>query len=134
MPFDAAIVAAHVAAIGNGRWFELVGLPFSDDEARDGVVRLRDALPRGAFVDPELAREPQACVDEALARMTRRHLLVADGGRRRLGESLMGNRGDARFPGVTDIVAFQATFLGETVEALRRLAERPAPGLRVEPS
>jgi hypothetical protein len=117
------------------QWLLAVGLPFSDDEARDGVMRLRDALPRGAFVDPELTREPQACIDEALARMTRRELLVADGGRRRLGE----RRGDARFPGVTDIVAFQATFLGETVEALRRLgesrpADRAAPGLRVEPS
>jgi hypothetical protein len=42
MPFDAAIVAAHVAAIGNGRWFELVGLPFSDDErAALGVLAPR---------------------------------------------------------------------------------------------
>ncbi|MDQ6944094.1 MAG: MFS transporter [Candidatus Eremiobacteraeota bacterium] len=112
------------------QWLLAVGLPFSDDEARDGVVRLRDALPRGAFVDPELARDPQACVDEALARMTRRALLVADGGRRRLAE----RRGDARFPGVEDIVAYQAAFQGETVDALRRLAERPPPGLRIEPS
>jgi hypothetical protein len=40
---------------------------------------------------------------------------------------------------VADIVAHQATFLGETVEALRRaggsgLAEPAAPGLRVGPS
>jgi hypothetical protein len=32
MAFDAAVVAAHAAAIRNGRWFTLVGLPFSDDE------------------------------------------------------------------------------------------------------
>jgi MFS family permease len=117
------------------QWLLAVDLPFSDDEACDGIVRLRDALPRGAFVDPELARDPRRCVDEALARMTRRELLLAGSGRRRIGE----RRGDARFPGVTDIVAFQATFLGETVAALRRLgdsrlAERAAPGLRVEPS
>jgi hypothetical protein len=32
MSFDAAVVAAHAAAIRTGRWFTLVGLPFSDDE------------------------------------------------------------------------------------------------------
>ena len=46
MPFDAAIVAAHVAAIGNGRWFELVGLPFSDDER----VVLASLAPRAVRV------------------------------------------------------------------------------------
>ncbi|HEY6235585.1 MAG TPA: hypothetical protein VIW69_10830, partial [Candidatus Elarobacter sp.] len=112
------------------QWLLAVGLPFSDDEARDGVVRLRDALPPGAFVDPEFARDPHACIDEALGRMTRRALLVTDGGRRRLGE----RRGDARFAGVADVVAYQATFLGETVDALRRLGGRSAPGLRAEPS
>ena len=112
------------------QWLLAVGLPFADDEAREGVVRLRDALPRGAFVDPELTRDPQACIDEALGRMTRRGLLVADGGRRRLA----ARRGDARFPGVADVVSFQATFLGETVDALRRLNDREGPGLRSEPS
>ncbi len=117
------------------QWLLAVGLPFADDEARDGVTRLRDALPPAAFVDPELRRDPQACVDEALAGMTRRALLVADGGRRRLGE----RRGDARFAGVADVVAYQAAFLDETVDALRRLGarrsgERPAPGLPAEPS
>jgi MFS family permease len=108
------------------QWLLAVGLPFADDEARDGVVRLRDALPPGAFVDPELARDAGACVDEALARMTRRGLLVADGGRRRLGE----RRADARFAGVADVVAYQAAFAAETAGALRRLA----PGLPAEPS
>ena len=112
------------------QWLLAVGLPFADDEARDGVTRLRDALPPGAFVDPELMHDPQACIDEALGSMTRRALLVADGGRRRLGE----RRGDARFAGVADVVAYQAAFLAETVDALRRMAGRPAPGLRAEPS
>ena len=112
------------------QWLLAVGLPFTDDEARDGVVRLRDGLPRGAFVDPELARDPSACVDEALARMTQRGALVPDGGRRRLGE----RRTDARFAGVADVVSYQATFLGETVNALRRLSDRSAPGVRTEPS
>lgn len=109
------------------RWLLAVGLPFADGEARDGVVRLRDALPPGAFVDPELARDAGACVDEALARMTRRGLLVADGGRRRLGEA----RADARFAGVADVVAYQATFLGETVAALNRLSRDSARDRRI---
>lgn len=32
MPFDASVVAAHAAAIRDGRWFAHVGLPFSDGE------------------------------------------------------------------------------------------------------
>lgn len=102
-------------------WLLAVGLPFADDEARDGVVRLRDALPPGAFVDPELARDAARCVDEALARMTARGLLTGAGGRRDLREQ----RADARFDGVADVVAYQAAFLGETVDALRRLADSP---------
>jgi hypothetical protein len=34
MPFDRAVVDAYAQAIPRGRWFALVGLPFSDDEAR----------------------------------------------------------------------------------------------------
>jgi hypothetical protein len=126
-PADPRALAASLAAARPvttsallATWLLAVDLPFTDDEARDGVVRLRDALPSGAFVDPELMRDANACVDEALARMTRRGMLVPAGGRRRLGE----HRGDARFAGVADIVAYQAAFLGETVAALRLLGGR----------
>jgi MFS family permease len=124
-PADPRDLAASLAAARPvttsallAQWLLAVDLPFTDAEARDGVVRLRDALPRGAFVDPELVRDANGCVDEALARMTRRALLVPAGGRRRLGD----HRADARFAGVADVVAYQAAFLAETVGALRRLA------------
>jgi hypothetical protein len=101
-------------------WLLAVGLPFDAREAADGVVRLRDALPSGAFVDPELARDADGCVNDALDGAARRGILVRDGARYRLGE----RRADARFHGVADVVAYQAAFLDETVAALRRLAER----------
>jgi MFS family permease len=99
-------------------WLLAVGLPFTADEARDGVARLRDALPFEAFVDPELARDPGRVVDEALRRLADRATLAFDGAR----YTLTNERRDSRFPDVADIVAFQAAFHSETIAALRTLA------------
>jgi hypothetical protein len=101
-------------------WLLAVALPFDAREATDGVVRLRDALPPNAFVDPELTRDADGCVNDALDGAARRGILVRDGARYRLGE----RRTDTRFDGVADVVAYQAAFLDETLAALRRLAER----------
>ncbi len=101
-------------------WLLAIDLPFEAREASDGVTRLRDALPANAFVDPELVRDTDGCVGEALARLTERGTLAADGGRLRLAE----RRVDPRFPDVADVVAYQATFHAETLAALRALAER----------
>jgi hypothetical protein len=98
-------------------WLLAVGLPFDAHEAADGVARLRDSLPPNAFVDPELARDADACVNDALDGATRRGILARDGARYRLAK----HRTDARFPGVADVVAYQAAFLDETIAALRRL-------------
>jgi hypothetical protein len=95
-------------------WLLAVALPFGRIEAGDGVARLRDGLPPGAFVDPELAADPQGCVDEALAVLAARGSVIAEGGRYRLGVA----RTDPRFPGVADTLAYQAAFIGETVAAL----------------
>jgi MFS family permease len=100
------------------QWLLAVDLPFERNEARDGVVRLRDALPPGAFVDPELARDAQRCADGALETLHKRGTLVADGARYRLGPQ----RADPRFPGVADTIAYQAAFLDETAAALRALS------------
>jgi hypothetical protein len=102
------------------RWLLAVDLPFADAEAREGVIRALAALPPDAFVDPEVRRDPDGVVAEALAVMTRRGLLVTEGALRRLAVE----RTDRRFPGVADVVAYQATFLEETVAALERLAAR----------
>jgi hypothetical protein len=104
-------------------WLLAVDLPFDAREAVDGVVRLRDGLPPGAFVDPELVRDAERCVREALDVMAERGLLHGDGTRYALG----ARAGDPRFAGVTDIVAYQATFAGETIAALRAL-DTAAPG------
>ncbi|HTW83844.1 MAG TPA: MFS transporter [Candidatus Sulfotelmatobacter sp.] len=100
------------------RWLLAVDLPFEAEEARAGVARALAALPPGAFVDPELRRDPARVVDEALATMARRGWLIAEGARWRLADV----RVDPRFRGVADIVAYQATFANETLAALERLA------------
>ncbi|GAC1659831.1 MAG: hypothetical protein NVS4B13_05940 [Candidatus Elarobacter sp.] len=101
------------------QWLLAIDLPFDRDETRDGVVRLRDALPPHAFVDPELMREPERCVDEALDTLLARGCVVRDGARYRLGAA---NRVAPHFPGVSDMIAYQATFLGETIAALAKPA------------
>ncbi|HZO93421.1 MAG TPA: MFS transporter [Candidatus Baltobacteraceae bacterium] len=99
-------------------WLLAVDLPFEAREAVDGVTRLREAVPPGGFVDPELRRDTDACVREALAKLAARGTLLADGGRYRLGP----HRADPHFPDVADMPAFQANFHAETVAALRKLA------------
>ncbi len=126
-PYDPHDLATSLAAARPvttsallAQWLLAVDLPFERREARDGVRRLRDALPPGAFVDPELRRDPDACADEAIEVLRARGTLAFDGGRYALGE----RRRDPRFPGVADTIAYQHAFLGETVAALERLASR----------
>jgi MFS family permease len=97
-------------------WMLATALPFSRQEARDGVERAREALPPEAFVDPELA-DVDRVVDEALANLVRRGTLRDDGAR----YTLTDRRRDARFALVDDMVAFQAAFHSETVASLARL-------------
>jgi MFS family permease len=99
-------------------WLLTAGRPFTAGEAHDGVAALRDALPAAAFVDPELARDAGAVVDDALRRLSARGTLTSEGAR----YALSGHRVDPRFPEVTDIVAYQATFHAETLAALAAVA------------
>jgi len=78
MAFDPAVVAAHAAAIRDGRWFELVGLPFSDDELAvlaglaPRIVRIAswdDA--RRAADDPRAVAAYNRDADEVVALKTR---------------------------------------------------------------
>ena len=135
-PYDPHDLATSLAAARPvttsallAQWLLAVDLPFERREARDGVRRLRDALPPGAFVDPELRRDPEGCADEALEILRARGTLAFDGGRYALGE----RRRDPRFPGVADTIAYQNAFLGETVAALERLASRDRGGALSEP-
>jgi hypothetical protein len=102
-------------------WMLATGLPFTVQEARDGVTRGRDAVPAGAFVDPEL-RDVDRVVDDALGNLTRRGTLRLDGAQ----HHLTSDRRDPRFPLVDDMVTYQSNFLAGTLDALRRLAaEKP---------
>ena len=77
------------------------------------------SLPAGTFVDPELRRRPDRCVDEALATLVARATLLQDGERFRTGPV----RSDPRFHGA-DPIAFQSNVHAETVAGAARLAER----------
>jgi hypothetical protein len=135
-PYDPHDLATSLAAARPvttsallANWLLAVDLPFERREARDGVRRLRDALPPGAFADPELRRDPDGCVDEALGVLRARGTLAFNGGRYALGEQ----RRDPRFHDVADMIAYQNAFLGETVAALQRLASRERAGAISEP-
>lgn len=65
------------------------------------------ALPRELFVDPELRRNPQRMTLAALAGVAR----------------LRAGRKHPQFPGVDDIVAYQATFFSETIAGAAALRE-----------
>jgi hypothetical protein len=91
--------------------------PFDAANARESVRTQLAALPPNVFVDPELCRDPDAAVTEALAVLVRLGILAADGPRYRLTET----RADARFPHVADMVTFQRNMLEETLAAAERL-------------
>ena len=61
MPFDRAVVDAYSLAIARGRWFSLVGLPFSDDEQRE-VAALAPRIARVSSWD-----EARAVADDVRA-------------------------------------------------------------------
>lgn len=78
----------------------------TDETAAVAAIERRLAeLPRELFVDPELRSNPRAMARKALA------------GLRRLG----GGRLHPQFPGVTDMIAYQATFFAETLGGLEAL-------------
>jgi hypothetical protein len=80
-------------------------------------------LPRNLFVDPELRRDPAACVTAALDGLALRGGLYAltNGS-----YVLTGHCIDRRFPHIADMIAYQSTMLDETLECAEQLAA-PAP-------
>jgi hypothetical protein len=102
-------------------WLVRAPRQFSAEEAIRGVTALHEALPAALFVDPEFAHDSAGFVERALTRMERLRILCRAG----LTYMLAQNRRHPAFPDVTDIVAFQARFLSESMEAVR-------PAVRVE--
>jgi hypothetical protein len=103
-----ALIAAYLCG---------VAAPFAAAGARQAVRAQLAALPANAFVDPELRRDPDAAVTEALTVLVRLGILAAEGTRYRRTETCA----DARFPHVADMVAFQRNMLEETLAAAARL-------------
>jgi MFS family permease len=90
---------------------------FDEADAVEAVRSRMPLLPDGAFVDPELRADPARMARAALAGIVRLGTVVADTGRYRLTERWT----HPQFPLVRDMVAFQATFFRETMEALAEL-------------
>jgi hypothetical protein len=88
-----------------------VAAPFAAADAQYAVRQQLDALPDDVFADPELQRDPDAAVSEALTVLVRMRILGADGPRYRLNDA----RIDPRFPHVADMVTFQKNMLAETL-------------------
>ncbi|HET6275668.1 MAG TPA: hypothetical protein VFE16_07040 [Candidatus Cybelea sp.] len=92
---------------------------FTVEDAVRAVRERVDSLPSNVFVDPELQRAPNAAVANALATLRKRGTLAVRDGC----YQLTADRSDARFPHVTDMIAYQRNMLDETVAAAQRLGE-----------
>ncbi len=88
---------------------------FTEEEAAAAIEARVASLPRELFVVPHLARSPRSAVRQAVTQMTQLGILRRTGDRFTLSEL----RVHAAFPGVDDIVAFQARFFGETLQGLQ---------------
>ncbi len=79
---------------------------------RDGLV----SLPPGAFVDPELQRRPDGMTRAALRGLQRLGILDEKSS----AFHVTAKRRHPQFPLVDDMLAFQARFFRETLEALKQ--------------
>jgi MFS family permease len=84
-----------------------------DDAIRDVGRRLAE-VPRAAFVDPELVRDPGRMTRAALTGLVRLGILDTK-------YVMTSVRRHPQFPGVVDIIAHQANEFAETIAAVRRL-------------
>jgi hypothetical protein len=91
---------------------------FTEDEAAAAMQARVASLPQELFIDPELARDPRKMARKAVGRMAQIGILRRSGARYELSEK----RTHPNFPGVDDIVVFQARFFGETLEGLQARA------------
>lgn len=98
----------------------LIGGPvtFSESDAIAAVRKKLTEVPAAAFVDPELADDPDRMTRLALATMTQFGILSREGDSYRLALK----RQHPQFPEVQDIVAHQANVFAETVAGLEKLA------------
>jgi hypothetical protein len=93
---------------------------FSRADAIAAVRARLASLPPSAFIDPELSRDPEKRANDAIDGLRRLGALEERSGMYELTQQ----RRHPQFPQVEDIVAFQARFFSETLDALERLAGR----------
>ena len=93
---------------------------FEAESAQAAVAAQLQLLPKNAFVDPELLRDPQTMTDRALAGMRRLGILADEGSTFKLTEQ----RKHPQFPLVDDMLAYQTNFFNETIEALHQMQSR----------
>lgn len=91
---------------------------FTEEEAASAIAARAASLPRELFIEPRLARNPRGMAVRAARRMAQLGILERSGGRYTLGSK----RTHPQFPGVEDIVTFQARFFGQTLEGLQARA------------
>ena len=99
-----------------GEWLAPRGDWFTVDDASTAVENRLAELPRELFVDPELRRDPRGMVRSALPVMVHWNILECE----ESGYRLAAERRHPQFPLVEDIVAYQASFLHETLAHAER--------------
>jgi hypothetical protein len=103
-------------------WLMRAPRQFSIEDAIGGTTSVFAELPSSLFVDPEFVCDRALHIERAIGNMERTGLL----GRGRTRYMLNATRRHPAFPNVEDIVAFQASFLAESIEGAAAL------GLRTE--
>jgi len=103
-----------------GTWLHSQTDRFTLGQAVSAVETALAALPPSLFVDPELRRNAKTMIRRALPLMQRWNILQRDGEH----YALAPERRHPQFPFVGDIIAYQASFLAETIE---NVAYAPAP-------
>jgi hypothetical protein len=99
-------------------WLAKRSEPFTEAEAAAAVEMRMQSLPKELFVDPELQRNLRCLVSAALRNLGRHGIVEHERGRFTLGKV----RKHPHFPDVDDIIAFQATFFGQTLQGLAQVA------------
>ena len=98
--------------------------PFTAEQASDAVRKRLSSLPPGAFVVPELRKNPERAVRLTLGNMVRLGVLARDGSAYRTGSA----RTHRAFPHVPDMLAHLRNTFRDTAAALEELATGPAAG------
>ncbi len=101
-------------------WLLETDRAFSRADAIAAVRARLASLPPTAFIDPELSRNPDKRTNAAIDGLLRLGALEERAGTYQLTQQ----RRHPQFPQVEDIIAFQARFFSETLDALERLAGR----------